>query len=1090
MAESSGVPSTGRRMRLSRLLLALGTIAAVTAITATEAGAASAASVQLSSTSATATRSTYTTSFTSPGELAADSGTITLTGPSGTVFSSDGCLYSIYDAKTTQTTACPPVSSAGANSVTLTTGYEIAAGDPVVVTAEGVTNASAGSYTLNVTTSAGGSLAAPFTLTAPTAVTTLAFSANSTSANAVGVTYFTSFTSTNGLTANESQIVIAGPSGLVFSADDCSVSDATTERSSTCQLTVSGGNTATVTSPIPATAGNPMTVTLEGANPSSAGDDTVSLHTTSDPVTASAGFDVTAPTAVSALTLTVSSKEATATQVTDTVSFTPTNGLTQDASTITITAPSGSTMPNQNCDYSVYDTMTRQDEGCPTVTVSPGGNGVTVTTGIDIAAKARATVTVNGLANPSSPAKSDVTVTTTSDPTPASVAEAITAPTKIKDPSFSADAKAEGATGVSYDMRFMTVSALTGQFSQFILTAPTGTTFVSSESSCNDYVVIDLTTNESAGCLAATVSGSTVTITSSITISAGSSVEVEANDATNASTAGSHTITFSTTSDPVAATQNLSLTTATEVKDFTFSANSDSARATHVKYTAGFTVVGGLNATFSTIVLTGAPGTTFPPGTRCFYDVTDDTTGQNDGCASATVSAGKVTLRPGLDVNPGDTVTLSIYDVSNPTTAGKHAVKLSTSSDTIAASAKFDVVAEKPVKSLKFSSTSYAAGAKEVTYKFSFVVTGGIVADTSTVTVTGTTATATGITFPTPAGGCGTYPDLNSTTGAGWTCSGATPSTTGTSVTITPDEDATTGATFIITINGVTNPIHAGTFNLKFHTSFDPKPIVIPVTLTTPTSVGHPAFTPTSKSATATEVSYDATFVADGGLTANHSTITLTGPSGTVFPSGPSCGGYVVTDTTTGDSGSCVDLQLSNDDATVVLTSPVDVKPGDHVSVVANGVTNPTAAGSDTLTVSTSSDQVTQALPFVVTSPTKVTHPSLKVTTGTSKDTYTIGFTATNGLTESFSTLTVTAPAGVVFPSGGCGLYTFTDTTDGAIGGCESVSLLDTGATAVITLPINVRPGDAVSVVITTAGGTAASKVTLSTSSDPVTVSS
>jgi hypothetical protein len=1091
MAEGSSVSSIGRWSRLFRPLAALGMIVGVTVIAGTVAGATGGASVQLSSTSATATRSTYTTSFASPGALAASSGTITLAGPSGTVFSSNGCLYTIYDAKTTQTTVCPAAStSAGSSSVTVTTGYKIAAGDPVVVTAEGVTNTSAGAYTLDVTTSAGGSLTAPFTLTAATAVTTLVFSANSTSADAAGVAYSTSFTTTNGLTPYQSQIVITGPSGMVFSSTSCSVYDATTQRSNSCLLTVSNGNTATVTSTIPVASGNPITVSLQGTNPSNAGDETVSLHTTSDPVTASTTFDVTAPTAVSALSLTASSKDATATQVTDAVSFTPTNGLTQNVSTITVTAPAGTALPGDSCDYSVYDTMTKQDQGCPETTVSAGGNAATVTTGITIAAGARTTVTVNGVTNPPSAVKGSLTVATTSDPTAASVADAITAPTKVEYPSFSASAKAESATGVSYDMRFTTVGGLTAQFSQFTLAAPTGTTFVSTESSCNDYVVTDLTDDQSAGCLTASASGSTVTITTSITIAPGSSVEVEANDVTNTSSTGDHTITFSTTSNPVAVTENLALTAPTKVKDFAFSANSDSAKATHVRYTARFTAVGGLDPTFSAITLTGAPGTIFPPDTRCIYDVVDDTTGQNDGCPSATVSSGKVTVRPGIDVNPGDTVTLTIDDVSNPTTAGKHAVKLSTSSDAVAVSAKFDVVAEKPVKDLKFSSTSYAAGAKEVTYRFSFVVTGGIVADTSTVTVTGTTATATGLTFPTPDGGCGTYPDLNSTTGAGWTCSGASPSTTGTSVTITPDEDATTGATFIITINGVTNPIHPGTFHLKFHTSFDPKPIVIPITLTPPTSVEHPAFTPSSTSATATEVSYDVTFVADGGLTANRSTITLTGPSGTVFPSGPTCGGYVVTDTTTGVNGSCMGVQLGDGDATVVLTTPIDVKPGDQVSVVANGVSNPTAAGSGALSVSTTSDQVAKSEPFVVTAPTKVTHPSLKVTTGASKDTYTIGFTATNGLTEGFSTLTVTAPAGVVLPPGGCGTYTFTDTTDGAGGGCESVSLLGTGSTAVITLPINVRPGDAVSVVVLTVGGSAAAKVTLSTSSDPVTVPS
>ncbi|MCL5447107.1 MAG: IPT/TIG domain-containing protein [Actinobacteria bacterium] len=96
-----------------------------------------------------ATGVTYKISFTtsSSGALAANSGTITLSGPTGTIFPSVASDYTING------TVATAVTGAGSNAVTITTPVAIGGSAPVDVVAGNVANPSAGTYTLAVSTS-------------------------------------------------------------------------------------------------------------------------------------------------------------------------------------------------------------------------------------------------------------------------------------------------------------------------------------------------------------------------------------------------------------------------------------------------------------------------------------------------------------------------------------------------------------------------------------------------------------------------------------------------------------------------------------------------------------------------------------------------------------------------------------------------------------------------------------------------------------------------------------------------------------------------------------------------------------------------
>lgn len=132
------------------------------------------------------------------------------------------------------------------------------------------------------------------------------------------------------------------------------------------------------------------------------------------------------------------------------------------------------------------------------------------------------------------------------------------------------------------------------------------------------------------------------------------------------------------------------------------------------------------------------------------------------------------------------------------------------------------------------------------------------------------------------------------------------------------------------------------------------------------------------------------------------STITLVAAAGTQFPNNVltdySVSGATPSSTTTPTSAAATNSGGSTTDNSVTLTlGDVVVPPSTALTVVADNVVNPTAAGSDTLAVSTSADTTAATAPYTI------------VADPVSASTSTVVASPTNVVTDQTSTVTVTA---------------------------------------------------------------------------------
>jgi putative cell wall-binding protein len=169
----------------------------------------------------------------------------------------------------------------------------------------------------------------------------------------------------------------------------------------------------------------------------------------------------------------------------------------------------------------------------------------------------------------------------------------------------------------------------------------------------------------------------------------------------------------------------------------------------------------------------------------------------------------------------------------------------------------------------------------------------------------------------------------------------------GVSITLTTPVNIAAGTTVTIGAVNIGNP-PAGPQTLSVQTSKD----TTPATNTTPYQITAAAGSqvanvtvqpsPSSSGSTAT---YTVGFNATSGV-ASGGTITLTGPSGTVFP-------LVTADYTV--NGTAVSATPTGSAGVVTLASPVAIGAGGAVTVVAKNATNP-GAGIHTLSVATSAD--------------------------------------------------------------------------------------------------------------------------------------
>jgi hypothetical protein len=237
---------------------------------------------------------------------------------------------------------------------------------------------------------------------------------------------------------------------------------------------------------------------------------------------------------------------------------------------------------------------------------------------------------------------------------------------------------------------------------------------------------------------------------------------------------------------------------------------------------------------------------------------------------------------------------------------------------------------------------SMAAGSL-ANYSIAFTATSGI-AIGDTITITGPAGTK----FPTLA----SHYLVNTTATTVAVTGGGTAA-----VTITSASTVTATTTATVAIAGVTNPTITGGKTLTIATTADAGATTSAgYTITTATAVtGVNVVTVSPAQVNATNALYSVTFTAATLLTANFDTITLTGPTGTVFP-------LVAADYTINAGGgtpiteNLTPTQSAPNNVTLNVP-PTTTGAGTPLAVNASNVTKPAIARTtETLTVSTSQD--------------------------------------------------------------------------------------------------------------------------------------
>jgi hypothetical protein len=634
---------------------------------------------------------------------------------------------------------------------------------------------------------------------------------------------------------------------------------------------------------------------------------------------------------------------------------------------------------------------------------------------------------------------------------------------------------AAGATGVNYTIGFTT--SATGALSSTgtITFATSGATVFPGNCS---YTITDVTTSQSTSACPAGGAGSSVTLTTGIAINSGDKVQVAAVQVANSHSTGSQTLTVSTSSD-LASTTSFSLVAASPVTGVSVSLSTKAEGATGVDYTMGFTTsssTGALDASNGTITLSTSGSTVF--ASNCSYTITDVTTSQSAStCPTGSVSS-SVTISAGITINHGDSVTIVAAQVANAPSTGSQTLTVSTSSDH-AATAAFSLVAASPVTGVSVSLSTKAAGATEVDYTMGFTTsssTGALDANYGTITLSTSGSTL----FPS---NCSyTITDV-STSQSTTTCPNGT---VGSSVTITPGGlNIRAGDSVTIVAAQVANAPSTGSQTLTVSTSSDHSSTAA-FSLVAASAVTGVSVSLSTGAAGAKQVDYTVGFTTSsstGALDASYGTITLSTSGATLFPSNCS---YTITDVSTSQSTTtCPNGTVGS--SVTVTPAGLNIRAGDTVTVVAAQVANAPSTGSQTLTVSTSSD-LASSTGFSLVAASHVTAVSVKlsVTRHSALSKYTVGFTTsptTGALDPNNGTIKMVGPGGTAFPST-C-TYLVTDvTTSTSSTACPT---LQTNGVVITNPGLNIRAGDKVSVVVASVKNgkaTGAHTLSVSTSSD------
>ncbi len=796
--------------------------------------------------------------------------------------------------------------------------------------------------------------------------------------------------------------------------------------------------------------------------------------------------------AVTGATLQVSSLSAAATQVSYSITFRSPAALHAGRSTITVAAPSGTTLSNSSC-YTVADDATGPG-GCGSSTIT--GSTAVITVPVNVAAGDPVSVILGGSTNPATGGAKTLKVHTSADSTAVSLQYTLTAERAVTGAALHVSSKSAAAAGTAYSVTFTSPGRLT-RSSQVTLMFPAGTGMPVSGCSQTDWTD---DTNGGSGCVALATSGTTATVTG-LQSNPGDVNTISFYNVTSPAGAGSHTLTLSTSADPKPVTLTYTLAAKTAVTHPSLQLSSYTAGVSGVTWTVGFVAPdrmaeSGGDTSTTQLRIKAPAGTVFPAGGCGVYTFIDagPAAGQGavNGCVNATVTGTTVSVTAGFDTNPGNTIFLVIKGVTNPAAMGS--IQVSTGADPKSVTLP---LSHATTLSATDQLSSRSAGATQVTYAETFHSTGPLTDGSSTITLTSPKAT-----FPL-CGLRGEYLEIDDTTGAQAGICPPGGSSPGPSITLTDGLTTSAGDEITVLAYGVTNPATAGNRTFAISTLPAAGGASLPIHVTAKAAVSAPELTVSSTSASASVTALTATFtMPDGfmvsGLGNEFSTIKVTAAAGSTFLSS----GYaeVINDDTGAAGGSS--YTSSGATATVVPGAGgfLGAGPGDEISVIIWGMANPSSSGAVSASLSTTSDPKAVTASYTLTAPTSVSHDILQLssrTGGASGVTYTQAFVPANGLittTDSNSTITTKLPAGTGMPVGGSANVNVTDETTGVDCGGDAAI---TGSTAVVTLTTGacVDPpaaGDVVALTVgdvTNAASLPGKSVSLSTSADPAPVS-
>ncbi|MHB8438372.1 MAG: beta strand repeat-containing protein, partial [Acidimicrobiales bacterium] len=976
----------------------------------------------LSSNTSGATSVTYTVPFVTSattGGLVAGQGTVTVSAPTGTVFSpsatmSDSTQVWTYGANVSVagngTVATVTVPNSGTNTVK--------PGDDMTVTLTGVTNTTAtGSQSLSLWTSSDETPASlPYTISGGatptyTSVGSPTLSVSSAAVWARGITYsYTFTTSGSGAMTSGSRITLSAPVGTVFPIYGCDyeVIDTTSSAVTGCasSLQMAGtGNIATVGIATAVAAGDSVNVIVAGmVNDGSAAAQHVTVSTTADLAPVSFPYTLAAP-GVPSVSATLSTLAAGAHGVTYNYNVTTSSKgalagreppyAQYDQSIITLQAPPGTYFPNSSCDYEIQDlTNAAGNENCvANVTFGGTGNIVDITLQAPIAAGDNLVIEAAGVTNRDTTGSDALSVLSTSDAAGSPGTEpTLAAASTPSGTSATFSTNAAGAAGVTYAVNFTTSGegALAGrapayaQYTQSVVTllAPPGTMFPGSNCA---YSITDHTNGQGSTVCAssATVAGTgnIVDLVLGQPVNAGHALTVTVAGVRNPFTTGADPISVATSSDAAASANPVPVLSAPAATASPSVAMSNPvAGASRVTYRVKFTTssTGALAEHVPAygdynegIVTIAAPVGTELPGNNCYYQVTDETDGTGSSNCVANVTLGGTgniaDLTLASAVPAGHVLVIEVAGVMNPDATAAASIALSSTSDAAGSGASTLQAAAAP-SGVSVAPSTTAGGAWGVTYIVDLTLpSNGALAEhvpsyASTYQGAVTLAAPAGTVFP--SNGC-SYQVTDETDGTGSSnCVQAAyvAGTTGNIVDLLLSAAVPAGHKLEIEAVGVVNSTKAGTVSLTVSTTAS-KGAGAKYTITAPKAPLAPSFHDSNATPSATGVSYSVGFTtsATGALAERVPAYAQYGEGQVVmsFATATILSGstcnYQVIDKTNSAGSSNCVTAVTLDGSTVYLTLAEPVAAGDSLVIEIAGVTNGPEAPALS-SVTTSSD--------------------------------------------------------------------------------------------------------------------------------------